>query len=308
MSTKFSSPVPVGSRLTSGFSPKRRLFGIIQPHAGTDWAPPKPGQHVAVYAVADGRVTATGVGVLPGHSGQIIVIDHGVLTDSTGSDRTYTNYGHLYRIDVRVGDYVKAGEQIALMGATGNVTGVHLHLGVRFNGVYSNPATWLKKKGITPGKTAPITQSIVISPVGSVKPKPKPSTPIAGYSKRTLNIQNALDNMGYHIVKDGKMGPDTKATIKEYQKSQKAPYTLLADGVWGAKTTAHYVWTKKLQAAMNKWRSSTRDIRVDGHYGSNTVAKIRDLQKRNKGRAYKGIVDGVPGRVFCKMLKIVTHP
>lgn len=303
--TTFSSPVLVGSRLTSNFSLSRWLFGFRLPHAGTDYAPIHPGNYDPVFAVADGRIVATGVGVLAGHSGRIIVIDHGILTDSTGSDRTYTNYGHLHRIDVEVGDYVKAGQQIGLMGATGNVTGVHLHLGVRFNGVYSDPHAWLRRKGITPGKTPPVEQGIQIEPVVSKKPVPISN---AKHSASTTSIQKALKKMGYDIVVDGIMGPKTVGVIKQYQKSQRAPYTLYVDGIWGNKTKAHYLWTKALQKTMNGWKSSTRDLSVDGHYGANTVAKITDLQRRNKGRAYKGIVDGIPGRVFCKMLKIGTHP
>lgn len=303
--TKFSSPVPVGSRLTSNFSRARRLFGIIRAHAGTDWAPPKPGQNVAIYAVADGTVVSAGVGVLAGHSGQIIVIDHGVLRDSSGSDRTLTNYGHLYKINVKVGQKVKAGQKIGLMGKTGNVTGVHLHLGVRFNGVYADPKVWLTKKGITPGKTAPVTGE-TIKPVASPKPvAPKPK-PKSGYSDGTKNIQQALKTMGYKIKVDGYDGPETESVIKEYQSSQKAPYKLVADGHWGSVTKAHYIWTKSLQRAMNKWRGPK--ISADGHYGANTVSRIKDVMRRNQGGKYKGIIDGIPGRMFCKMLGISTHP
>lgn len=301
--TKFSSPVPVGSRLTSNFSKARRLWGIIRAHAGTDWAPPKAGQYVDIYAVADGTVVGAGVGILAGHSGQIVVIDHGVLTDSTGSDRTLTNYGHLSKILVRRGQKVKAGQLIAKMGKTGNVTGVHLHLGVRFNGVYADPKKWLSRKGITPGKTRPVSQN-----TEEAKPTPakKPVVSKTGYSKSTENIQAALKKMGYSIAVDGFNGEKTKAVIKEYQRSQRAPYTLVADGVWGAKTKAHYIWTKALQNAMNKWKGTK--LNPDGHYGANTVSRVRDLQKRNLNKAYKGRVDGVPGRVFCKMLGIGTHP
>lgn len=157
MANTFSSPVPVGSRYTSGFMTKARPT-----HAGTDYAPPKPGQHVNIYAVADGTVTAAGVNVLRGHTGVIVVIDHGWLTGNGSTDQTLTNYGHMQRSLVRPGQKVKAGQVIGIMGATGNVTGVHLHLGVRFKKQgtksykWSDPAAWLKSKGITPGKTAPV--------------------------------------------------------------------------------------------------------------------------------------------------------
>lgn len=157
MTNTFSSPVPVGSRFTSGFMTRSRPN-----HAGTDYAPPKPGQHVNIYAVADGTVAAAGVNVLKGHTGVIVVLDHGLLTGNGSTDRTLTNYGHLQKSLVRPGQKVKAGEIIGIMGETGNVTGVHLHLGVRFKRLgaksykWSDPAAWLKSKGITPGRTAPV--------------------------------------------------------------------------------------------------------------------------------------------------------
>lgn len=305
MTTQFSSPVPVGSRYTSKFSPARKLWGIIRAHAGADWAPPKPGQNVPIFAVADGVVTAVGVGVLAGHSGQIIVIDHGTLRDASGADHTETNYGHLHKTYVRKGQQVKAGDKIGLMGMTGNVTGVHLHLGVRFNGKYADPAAWLKKKGVTPGVTKPFELAI-IKPVANVKPVVKPAVNKASYSAATLNIQNALKTMGYDIATDGIMGPRTIGVIEEYQRSQQAPYKLFVDGKWGAKTKAHYIWTKNLQKVMNKWKGSK--LTPDGHYGANTVARVRYIQTKNAGKAYKGKVDGIPGRVFCAMLKIDGHP
>lgn len=306
--TTFSSPLEVGARFTSGFAPARKLFGKIAPHAGDDWAPPKPGQSVPIYAVADGTVEAAGVGVLAGHSGQVVVIDHGMV----GGDRTKTNYGHLASFSVRKGQKVSAGQKIGMMGATGNVTGVHLHLGVRFNGKFYSSKKWLESKGITVGKTLPIT---LVSHAGSAKPskpasKPKPQTPVST-SKHVIDvklIQQRLKNIGYSIVVDGKDGSKTRETIQRYQSSQKSPYTLVSDGYWGNKTEVHFNWTLDLQKAINKWKSKYNKLSVDGHYGANTVARIKDIQSRNRGGTYKGAVDGIPGRVFCKMVGVRTHP
>ena len=56
-------------------------------------------------------------------SGNAVYIDHGY--------GLYTTYLHLSKIDVAAGDFVERGQQLGLAGATGRVTGPHLHWGVR---------------------------------------------------------------------------------------------------------------------------------------------------------------------------------
>lgn len=149
---QYSSPVPVGSRFTSGFMTKARPS-----HSGTDYAPPKPGQNVPITAVSDGVVKKVGNGnVLRGHTGLGVLIDHGKRTGNGSTDLVETYYGHLNSYSVKRGQYVKAGQVIGYMGTTGNSTGVHLHLSVLFNGKLADPAKWLKTKGIKPGVTAPV--------------------------------------------------------------------------------------------------------------------------------------------------------
>jgi hypothetical protein len=63
--------------------------------------------------------------------GNCIIIDHG--------QHFFTIYMHLSKIQVAVGDTVAKGDHIALSGATGRVTGPHLHMGVRWNGAYIDP-------------------------------------------------------------------------------------------------------------------------------------------------------------------------
>lgn len=155
MADVYSSPVPVGSRYTSGFMTRARPN-----HAGTDWAPPKPGQHVPVFAASDGVVEAVGeTGGLKYHTGRYVRINHGKRTGNGSTDLTVTYYGHLHKISVSRGQRVKAGQQIGLMGETGNATGVHLHMSVLFNGKLADPKKWLKSKGITPGRTKPVVSA-----------------------------------------------------------------------------------------------------------------------------------------------------
>lgn len=151
MGNTYSSPVPPGSRHTASF--KQRGYST---HVGDDYAPPKPGQRgVYVRAVSDGVVKRVGVNILSGHTGRAALLDHGIRTDKYGSDRMETYSGHLAKILVSTGQRVETGQIIGIMGDTGNVTGVHLHLGVICNGRFINPHNWLRRKGIKPGKTKP---------------------------------------------------------------------------------------------------------------------------------------------------------
>jgi murein DD-endopeptidase MepM/ murein hydrolase activator NlpD len=111
---------------------RRRVFNgkPRSPHSGTDLTAPEgtPVQAAAggVVALADDHY----------FSGRIVVLDHG--------GGIYTAYAHLSRIDVAAGDTVQAGQPIGRVGATGRVTGAHLHWGARVGGARVNPDSLLK--------------------------------------------------------------------------------------------------------------------------------------------------------------------
>jgi murein DD-endopeptidase MepM/ murein hydrolase activator NlpD len=92
----------------------------------------------SVDAVAAGVVTWAGE--RSGY-GNLVEIDHG--------NGYATRYGHNETILVHVGQIVKKGEQIALMGSTGRSTGPHVHFEVLYNGVAVNPARFVKGLGGT---------------------------------------------------------------------------------------------------------------------------------------------------------------
>jgi murein DD-endopeptidase MepM/ murein hydrolase activator NlpD len=68
-------------------------------------------------------------------SGRSIILDHG--------DRLFTVYFHLSEILVREGDRVQRGQLIGRIGATGRVTGPHLHFGVRWRDARVDPVLLL---------------------------------------------------------------------------------------------------------------------------------------------------------------------
>ncbi|MFD5413588.1 M23 family metallopeptidase [Streptomyces nojiriensis] len=102
-------------------------------HTGLDFAAPTG---TPVKAVAAGKITSAG---WSGAYGYRIVLEL--------PDGTEIWYCHLSSMSVTSGA-VGAGETIGRVGATGNVTGPHLHLEVRKGGVTQDPLAWLNSKGL----------------------------------------------------------------------------------------------------------------------------------------------------------------
>ncbi|WP_309050952.1 M23 family metallopeptidase [Streptomyces sp.] len=106
-------------------------------HTGQDFAVPSG---TPVRAVGPGRVVTAGYG---GAYGYQVVIRH--------PDGHWTQYAHLSRVDVSPGQYVAAGQRVARSGATGRVTGPHLHFEVRTGprfGSDVNPLAYLRRHGV----------------------------------------------------------------------------------------------------------------------------------------------------------------
>ncbi|OAH10605.1 M23 family metallopeptidase [Streptomyces jeddahensis] len=127
--------------LTASFAQAGGMWS--QKHSGQDFAVPVG---TPVAAVGGGTVVKAGpngAGDGPAY-GNAIVIKHG--------NGTYSQYAHLSKVNVRVGQAVKAGQKIALSGNTGNSSGPHLHFEIRTTPNYGsaiNPAAFLRAHGVS---------------------------------------------------------------------------------------------------------------------------------------------------------------
>lgn len=127
----FANPVKSAFRFTSQFGFRRDpKTGGRRMHSGVDFA---AAMGTALYATADGVVTHSG---WQSGYGRLVKIQHEFGIE--------TRYAHLSHLRVKVGQRVSRGQRIGDMGASGRVTGVHLHYEVRVGGKAVNPMIYIK--------------------------------------------------------------------------------------------------------------------------------------------------------------------
>jgi murein DD-endopeptidase MepM/ murein hydrolase activator NlpD len=131
----FMRPVP--DEANSAFGTRSILNGEPRsPHGGADFNSPSG---TPIKAPNAGRVVLAGDLY---YTGNTVILDHGLTL--------FSLFAHLSEINVKGGDTVAAGDVVGKVGATGRVTGPHLHWTVRINGARIDPLSLLAVMSETP--------------------------------------------------------------------------------------------------------------------------------------------------------------
>jgi murein DD-endopeptidase MepM/ murein hydrolase activator NlpD len=126
-------PIDSMKNPSSSFGMRRHpIFNRNIHHDGIDIG---SGVGSPIYAAGAGKVIQAGWN---GGYGNCITISHG--------NGFKTVYGHLSKIEVKAGDWVKKGQKIGKMGNTGNSTSSHLHFEIRINDIPADPLKFLEKR------------------------------------------------------------------------------------------------------------------------------------------------------------------
>lgn len=251
---------PAVGRVSSEFSAARKhpITGIVQAHAGIDIA---NSTGTNIHAAFAGKVIRAGWDIVSQRTGQ------GILIENPDKERQY--YGHLSYIAVKVGDKVSKGQIIGRMGATGRVTGPHLHFETwNSSGRAVNPRIYFNFHKLTPGVAM------------ATAPAPKPPAPT-------------------------KSDPKVLAYQKRQNKYGKAG--LVEDGVEGPVTRKWRDWVKTLQQALNRWRAVAPKLLIDGDYGAATDHAVYQAQKANPAQ-FGSKPDRVVGKLTTAALGIKPKP
>jgi murein DD-endopeptidase MepM/ murein hydrolase activator NlpD len=127
----FANPVKAAFRFTSKFGPRRDpKTGGRRMHKGVDFA---ARSGTPLYSTADGVVTHAS---WSSGYGRLVKIQHEFGIE--------TRYAHMSKLRAKVGQRVSRGDHIGDMGASGRVTGVHLHYEIRVGGKAVNPMIYIK--------------------------------------------------------------------------------------------------------------------------------------------------------------------
>lgn len=130
-------PFPVGVSMSSPFGHREKpCEQCSSEHQGVDFTPGYGSTPQAIYT-----------GVVKSVSSEGDLGYHVVITHTIRGHKVDTVYGHLQQdsTTLKVGDKVKVGDPVGLVGSTGMSTGAHLHFGVYVDGKVVDPMVWMQE-------------------------------------------------------------------------------------------------------------------------------------------------------------------
>jgi murein DD-endopeptidase MepM/ murein hydrolase activator NlpD len=128
-SVNFSLPL-LKNEVTDDYGYSRQTAGYTIAHKGTDF---RAKEGTPIYAINSGIIKKAKTYEV---YGKTVIIDHGLGVNSF--------YMHLSKIKVKVGDYVKKGQEIGLSGSTGYAESPHLHLSIKINNQSIDPYKFIE--------------------------------------------------------------------------------------------------------------------------------------------------------------------
>jgi hypothetical protein len=199
-SVAFFSARPAKGNMNQGFGPRPKPTPTSPTiHYGQDYG---WGGGDAIYAARAGKVVAY---AYVGAYGNRMIVDHG------GGRRTW--YCHLAAPVARVGQTVSAGQQIAWMGATGNVTAKHLHFELRIDGTAVDPEPYFAATSTSGGTQSPVEEKEIdmFIPYPSREDFRKDGFDLVPNEMRYLSIEK--DPLGKDVPRDLAVVNDTAPLI-----------------------------------------------------------------------------------------------
>lgn len=245
--------------ISSHFGPRRApVAGASTFHRGTDFT--GIGQ---VRSIAAGRVVVVGTPSGWSAGGKQVWVQH---------DGFFTRSLHLGSYNVKVGQEIAEGTILGAQDTTGTASGSHLHLEVCLGTAFTSGATQIDPVPFIQGRLTTGSAAGGSALYGQW-----------GGTDWIRAIQDKLRRLGYDITVDGQDGPQTQATVKDFQSKN----GLTVDGIAGPATNAKLDERLAQGVGANQTTRPTSDIQrlvgaiVDGVWGPETTAKVIAWQAAN---------------------------